>query len=341
MNDSKAVFLEWIGDLLWRQWSALGAGGTPRSGDPLLIDPEALLLFSTTFARYDPRLFDEMLDWLRLNGRLMNLQRLQNLQADVDGLGESNVLAAIGDLLNDKSILRKWKSVRDLVVKYAGTPDPVPLFLGKDGPLPQFGETDERFRRYGLLRSPYRSERKSMRPHVDQAPCLLLKLRALFGIRARAEILAYLLSHTSAHPALIAKETGYFPKTIQDSLNEMELSGHIHSFDKGREKHFQLRAEEWTFLKTWNQPAGFPDWVPWAPLFAFLTRLWKLEADPKWTPADPRLFAVERRKLLVRYQPVLSPVDIAGLGIRADEASFLSLLTEALAQTLENPWKKE
>jgi hypothetical protein len=340
VNDSKAIFLEWIGDLLWRQWSALGAGGTPRPGDPLLIDPEALLLFSTTFARHDPRLFDEMLDWLQLNGRQINIQRLLNLHEDEDGdgLGEDQVLSSIGDFLNDKSSLSKWKSVRDILSDYDVVPDPVPLFFGKDGPLPQYGETDERFRRRGLLRPVYnRSGRKSMRPHMDQAPCLLLKLRALFGIQARAEILAYLLSHTSAHPALIAKETGYFKKTVQDSLNEMELSGHIHSFEKGREKHFQLRTEEWTFLKTWNQPAGFPVWIPWPQVFAFLTQLWKLETDPKWVSADPRLRAVERVKLLTRYQPDLAHVGLTGLLGRTGEPSFLGLVAETFARTLENP----
>ena len=45
------------------------------------IDPEALILFTIEVARRDPRLFDEMLDWLTGNRRLLSLQRLRNLTA--------------------------------------------------------------------------------------------------------------------------------------------------------------------------------------------------------------------------------------------------------------------
>ena len=43
-----------------------------------MLDPEALLLATTSLGR-DPRLFDEVLDWLNTNGQFINLQRLQNL----------------------------------------------------------------------------------------------------------------------------------------------------------------------------------------------------------------------------------------------------------------------
>jgi hypothetical protein len=49
----------------------MGVGETPW-----MIDPEALLLATCTFGRYEPRLFDEVLDWMRTNGWVMNTQRL-------------------------------------------------------------------------------------------------------------------------------------------------------------------------------------------------------------------------------------------------------------------------
>ena len=52
---------------LWSQWSTLGLAGYANSETPCITDPEALLLLSTSIARQDSRLFDEVLDWMREN----------------------------------------------------------------------------------------------------------------------------------------------------------------------------------------------------------------------------------------------------------------------------------
>jgi hypothetical protein len=41
--------------------------------------PEALVVLAAEVARRDPRLFDEMFDWLSRKGRLLSVQRLRNL----------------------------------------------------------------------------------------------------------------------------------------------------------------------------------------------------------------------------------------------------------------------
>ena len=41
-------------DLVWRQWTRLGISGHIASDNsPYVVDPEALLLFSSSFCRYD------------------------------------------------------------------------------------------------------------------------------------------------------------------------------------------------------------------------------------------------------------------------------------------------
>jgi hypothetical protein len=50
----------------------------PSSGFPC-VDPEASFLFTCDQGRHDQRLFDEMLDWLALNGGFSQHQRLRNL----------------------------------------------------------------------------------------------------------------------------------------------------------------------------------------------------------------------------------------------------------------------
>jgi hypothetical protein len=61
--------MENVLDFLWRQWSALGIVGGARTEDVWAIDPEALLIFSLEMSRYEPRLFDEVLDWMVVNGK--------------------------------------------------------------------------------------------------------------------------------------------------------------------------------------------------------------------------------------------------------------------------------
>ena len=57
-------------DLLWRQWTALGVTGQVSPCKRTVLDPEALLLISCTVGRHDARLFDAMLEWLQVNGRI-------------------------------------------------------------------------------------------------------------------------------------------------------------------------------------------------------------------------------------------------------------------------------
>src|SRR5207245_569283 len=65
-------------------WAQLGGLATTNRRDQTAADPEALLLFTFEVGRSDPRLFDEVLDWLLTNERLVSGQRLRNLCRDDD-----------------------------------------------------------------------------------------------------------------------------------------------------------------------------------------------------------------------------------------------------------------
>ena len=68
----------------WDQWAQLGVFAPTSRRDQTAADPEALLLFTFEVGRSDPRLFDEVLDWLLANERLVSVQRLRNLCRDDD-----------------------------------------------------------------------------------------------------------------------------------------------------------------------------------------------------------------------------------------------------------------
>ncbi len=286
-------------DLLWSQWTTLGVSGhiAPASGD-FLIDPEALLLASTTLARLDARLFDEVLDWLQDQADWINLQRLARLQKD-HALGDATVLAAIATRLAYVPAHKKWCTL----VKPPAPPAAAPAPLFPDAG--HFGATDPDFLAQGWQRGPVRYRGLATAPRMDHAGNLLLKLRALFGRQSRAEVMAWLLAHDSGHPAEIARQTGHFRRSIQLTLNELERSGHIRARREAREKQFSLPHEDWRFLATWKTPPGhtFPAWLPWAAVFRWLEQFHALLDDAKLAAASPELQAIEWRRRL-DYAPL-------------------------------------
>ena len=294
-------------DLLWCQWSSIGVAGHARTGDDWIIDPEALLLATTRFGRYDSRLMDESIDWLVKFGRRISLQRLQGLHRNWPGVADSRVLAAIAEVLGQQVAHRKWRVIAD------HAPESVPaapesLFLSRDGSrAAHFGETDPLFAKHGLLRGKLEHRGMSRPPDPRARENLLFTLRALLGVNARAEIMAWLLTHDSGHPAAIARSTGYFSKSVQQTLNEMEDSAQVLSVRHGREKHFRIRSKDWQFLvppATGGQNA-FPRWVDWMPLFAAITRFAETLALPDIDGKSEHLQASKLRDALDEAMPAL------------------------------------
>ena len=291
-------------EFLWRQWSALGVAGHASSDNPRMIDPEALLLFSTHIARHDSRLFDEILDWLRLNGSWINLQRLGTLHKD-ERLGDSAVLAAIADLLSMESANHKWKLLnRRLEARSSAAAGTMQRLFPT---IPVFKEADPVFLKHGLERGRVGFRGLSQAPRADQPATFLFKLRALFGMQARAEVMAWLLANECGHPAEIARQTGYFRGSIQNVLNDLSVSGHIGSIRIGREKYFSiLRQEEWRFLLTWPTPNAFPEWINWAPLFHTIQTFLDTLGKPGLDAQSENFQAIQLREALDHATPSLA-----------------------------------
>lgn len=292
MNASREHFQEHVLGFLWRQWSALGVAGQSQSMDRWMLDPEALLLATTSLGR-DPRLFDEVLDWLNANGQFINLQRLQNLG---QRFGELTVLRAIAAHLARRSTHSKWKT---LLREKTSAADSRLLFPE----VPLIGSPDELFAGHGWLRGPVKLRQLSQPADPHRPTNFLIKLRALFGMQARAEVMAYLLAVESGHPGEMAEQLAYFPRTLQTTLNDLARSGHLQSRREGQEKRFWLRRDDWRFLLTWPAGAGesapeFPRWVDWASLFIALESVARFLDRPDLERASPAVQAIELRACL-------------------------------------------
>jgi hypothetical protein len=292
-------------ELLWHQWSAIGVAGYPRTGDDRIIDPEALLLATTRFGRHDSRLMDESIDWLVKFGRRISLQRLQGLHRLWPGVADERVLAAIAEVLGQQVAHRKWRVISDRVTE---STEQESCFLNIDGQAAKLsGEPDPVFAKHGLLRGKPELRGMSQPPDPRLRENLIFTLRALLGVNARAEIMAWLLTHESGHPAAIARSTGYFSKSIQQILNEMEESGQVLYVRHGREKHFRVRAADWHFLlpPPADGQAAFPRWVDWMPLFSAIIRFAQTLAMPGIDEKSDHFQAIQLREAFDEAMPAL------------------------------------
>lgn len=317
--------------LLWRQWTLLGVPGYAgdRQGDDYrVVDPESLLLLTSELGRFDARLLDEVLNWLRQHGRFINIQRLKSLQQQ-HGVGNKRVLSAMAATLLENSRLAKWRAIEMLAETGKGEE---PLFWNPDGsPLPVFGKPDPFFQRFGYFRGMQHPRRDASPPKVQSPDLLLIKLRALFGVNARAEIISALLTARSSHPSGLARRTGYLPRSVQDILNEMAFSGHVIACrPKGsREKFFSLRPGDWNFLITWSEPK-FPQWVDWPVIFSLLQN--SLLALYETKLASPLAAALRFREIFDLHHPALSEAGLAGHFSGSVHQSGLNFMEAFLAE---------
>ncbi len=287
-------------EFLWQQWSALGVAGQSLQEDRHVIDPEPLLLFSLSICRYDARLFDEILDWLMVNGAFMNVQRLKSLEKQYDFQGKAQ-LSAVAELLGKKSSYAlKWK----ILSKSHTLATPEPLFYMKDGnPLPLLNDYSPEFKKHGLLRGPIKLRGYSKPFPKQGTSSLLLRLRALLGVNARCELLCLLGSAGEIHPSDIARQTGYFPRTTQNALVEMSRSGVVEMRSVNREKMYWIQPG---MLDKLLRPDGVPTaWINWSPLFRALEILWLVLNDPKRENLDTLLLSSEFRRLAIVMRPLL------------------------------------
>ena len=262
---------------------------------------EALLLVTTTQARADPRLFDEVLDWLWVNGQWVNVQRLRNIHRRI-ALGDSRILSAIADWLSQRSTLIKWRPLA--AADGTDSDNREPLFRLKDGrPQPIFGEVDPIFARHGFTRGPIRRRKLSQQPNPRPAAALSWKLRALFGVQARCDILLCLLARGAGYAADLTRATFYFPRTVEGALKELAASGLVHTGPTGRKARYWLKPEDWQFLRTWSKPAGFPRWVDWPRQFRAQERFLGMLGN---ADLSPMLLSSELRRTFDELQPMLA-----------------------------------
>lgn len=276
-------FLRAALDLLWAQWAAIGLAGV-RASRSSVVDPEVLVVATAEFGRWDPRLFDEMLDWLVVNAALVDLARLKRLVAS-EPSGSRRLVAAIADFVATHEGRRPWRVLATKLPSGAQTealPGAQPLFASPDDGN-TWGELDQVFRAHGFLRNPPLLRGMSHRPDAGSPACLRFRARALTGVGARAEVLTYLWTHEWAHGRLIAERALYAKTGVARYLADLSVAKLVSSRTEGRRVLYRLEPA----LAAVAEPvAGYVDW---ASALRGVTALWReLQV---WPPKDDPEYA--------------------------------------------------
>jgi hypothetical protein len=262
--------------LSWGQWTTLGVPGHTQTISGSLIDPDALLVFSCFIARYDQRLFDEILEWLVINGSLLNVQRLKRMILNSPDTLRS-MLGAVALWMRQRGGETKWASLSQ---SSPGPRQEEPLFLLKQGrPLPVTRKIDPIFLPHGFLRNEIKL-RDHGKPFPPDAPAnLLLKLRAFLGVNSRADLAAYLLTHGEANAYEMARACWFSQRAVHDTLTQMRLSQLIQSAERGREIVYFIQRDRWDNFLRVIRP--LPAWRNWPMIFRLLHGIHEKLTDEK------------------------------------------------------------
>lgn len=259
MTKSRDNLLNAILELLWAQWTELGISGT-KGSTASIIDPEALLVATLAYGRHDPRLFDEVLDWLALHSDTLDVTRLRRIGA-IAGPESDRILGTVIDFMRERGSAQKWSgaAARALAREAQAAYRPESLFIDNERQaLPTFGEHDEFFASHGYLRPPVSLRGMSVAPDVRRPSLARLRLRALAGQGFRAEVLLYLTTHDHAHGRLVAQRAAFSQRQVAEYLTALAEAGFAEAWDEGRTRQYRLSAR---LAEGEAASAAYVDWI--------------------------------------------------------------------------------
>ena len=277
--------------LAWGAWSELGVSGWTETHSDWAIDPEPLIVFTALLGDADPRLRDEATDWCIRNWRYVSKTRLKNT-------------------------MRAWPGADQVTFgEFAAT---IGLHAGIGWP----GATEPRS---------YVPTGRSVLPHLDQSSMIWLRLRAMFGLGARVEILRYFLSRppTRAGVAELASATSYTKRNIAEESDHLERAGVLDVRTRGNRFSYGLarRPELEAFVGT--APPLRPDWTALLRVVSELVDLEQMAAT-----SSARTIPVKARSALTRMAGDLQTLDVTVPSAGIDGADLWLTVERLGAETL-------
>ncbi len=258
---------EHIIDLAWSLWAELGVSGWRRRHMSHSIDPEPLILFTSLLGDTDPRLRDESTDWCIAYGRYISAARLKTF------------------------LVRESPEAQKAFGEFAATVNAHSTLRWPGATKPR------RYQRTG------RSEVSDFR----RASLIALRLRALFGVGARAEILRAFLAEpaTMLSAAELAGDAGYTKRNIAEALDALRMAGVLETIPVRNQLRYRLDRPGELKALVGELPSSFPRWRS---IFRILEVL--LQTARKVGPLTPTVRAVEVTRTLHEVEPDLRLVRV-------------------------------
>lgn len=285
---------------LWSQWTQIGVLATTTRNDRWAADPEALLLLTFEVGREEPRLFDEVLDWLAVNERLISIQRLRNLARDEED--HALIEAVVGWLGR-----RRRRARLEARATAGESTDPEPFFRNSQLPI---ADPDPAFLAQGLVKPRSEPSGKSQAPQVLLPINFAFRLRLLLGIGARAEAMRLLLTIDAPRTNIqvIAASTAYTKRNVQEAVNSLSAAGALDAFEVGNEQRFSAPRDRWSRFLTLEDLPRHEDWPQ---VFAAHRKVLRWLADPAHEDLSDYMLSSEARTLGEEVRPDLQFAGIA------------------------------
>ena len=213
-------------DLAWSLWTEFGVAGIKRHHQNCLIAPEELILLTAIVGELDPRLRDEALDWCTRYHHFISISRLRAL------------IKALGPDVDEPFSI------------FAATLNSV---SNADWPL---------FAKVTPLK--FIPSGKSKPPRCELPSLLYLRLRALFGVGARADLITFFLTQEKSHfTASDAAEIGYSKRGLANLLDSFVQSGFFDVITIRNQQNYRFIKRDQMI----NMIGLFPEVVPsWSPI---------------------------------------------------------------------------
>lgn len=175
--------------LAWSLWTELGVAGLERKHRNFSIAPEELIVLTSVLSEYDPRLRDEALDWCVRYHHLISPNRLQA------------IVKKQGEYLNDFSTFSAtFNAIANPKTKWITIQNASPLNL--------------------------RPSCKSTLRDLKLPSMIYFRLRSLFGVGGRADVLAFFLTEERSEFSISdLMETGYSKKRLAIILGDLAAAG--------------------------------------------------------------------------------------------------------------------
>lgn len=220
-------------NLLWRQWHELGAPAARQksAATQSIIDPEALVLCSLAMVQREPRLGDALVSWCATNSEHLSAQRLKNLARDYPASVQA-LLPGLAHVMVEAGKDSRWRPL-------AGGTSAFPAILAQRGP------------------------KQSTAVPLDRPAAFLLRMRAIFGLGLKADIIVFLLRKRDPHDysdaGEIARAVGYNRTAVKRTLDVLEAAGVLSTtgganpgYSIGWSRIYDLLSKEIDRLRHWK-----------------------------------------------------------------------------------------